>query len=223
MSGNGKTRVRLCVLAKYPAPGRAKTRLIPALGEAGAAAVASALLQHTLQLCATVGELPDGAGLNTELRLTPSPADPCWQTVPQLAGFSSVAQGEGNLGERMQRAVNSEPVVLIGADCPSLQPGDVQWAAACLHEGVAVMIPALDGGYVLLGLPGPVPGIFDGIAWSTASVAEQTRARLRAAGMTWRERPALADLDVITDVPLQPAAFLRRCEVLRRYGEAADG
>ena len=89
--------VRLCVFAKLPAPGTAKTRLIPALGEQGAARVAEALLQQCLALC---DEVKGSAEL--ELWLTPPPSDSRWQTLIDLDRFTAVSQGEGDLGGRMQ-------------------------------------------------------------------------------------------------------------------------
>lgn len=207
--------VRLCVFAKLPAPGTAKTRLIPALGEQGAARVAEALLQQCLALCE---EVKGSAEL--ELWLTPPPSDSRWQTLIDLDRFTAVSQGEGDLGGRMQRAANGGPIILIGSDCPSLARDDIDWAMSCLRQGDAAMIPAQDGGYVLLGLPEATPGVFDNVDWSTSRVAEQTRRRLHTAGLVWHERPALSDVDVIDDLSRQPAAFLRCCH-LPDYGESS--
>lgn len=210
--------VRLCVFAKLPAPGQAKTRLIPALGERGAAAVAEALLQQTLQLCEAVR-----ASIEVELRLTPDPSDRRWQAVPGLETFTRLPQGDGDLGERMQRAAAGRAVIVIGSDCPSLRAEHQHWAAACIERGKAAMIPACDGGYVLLALPAPAADVFANIAWSTPAVAHQTRQKLHAAGLAWEERPPLADFDVIEDLPLQPAAFRRGCKVLQAYQALPHG
>lgn len=207
--------VCLCVFAKLPAPGLAKTRLIPALGERGAARVAEALLQHCLALCDALA-----GRVELELWLTPPSSDSRWRALPEIERFSSVSQGEGELGERLQRAADGRAVILIGSDCPSLQADDIYWAASCLRRGEAAMIPATDGGYVLLALPEATPGVFDDIDWSTSRVAEQTRSRLRAAALAWRERPALPDVDVIDDLLLQPEVFLRRCHLPDCWGSS---
>jgi glycosyltransferase A (GT-A) superfamily protein (DUF2064 family) len=83
----------------------------------------------------------------------------------------------------------------VGSDCPSLGAADLLAAAASLATHDAVIQPAEDGGYVLVGMARPVPGLFEGIRWGEAGVMRETRARLRAAAATWREMPARWDVD----------------------------
>jgi glycosyltransferase A (GT-A) superfamily protein (DUF2064 family) len=83
----------------------------------------------------------------------------------------------------------------VGTDCPALTPAHVQQAADALQTHDAVLIPAEDGGYVLLGLRRPLASVFERIDWSTEWVSEQTRERLRQAGATWAALPALWDVD----------------------------
>jgi len=78
----------------------------------------------------------------------------------------------------------------------------LQQAADALQHADAVLIPAEDGGYVLIGFRKPVPEVFNGIEWSTPQVLEQTRERLRAAGLRWSELATLWDVD-------EPADWLR--------------
>ena len=80
-----------------------------------------------------------------------------------------------------------------------LTPAHLQQAADALQDHDAVLIPAEDGGYVLLGLRRPLPQVFDGVAWSTPHVLAQTRAQLAAAGARWVELPALWDVDEPAD------------------------
>ena len=90
--------LRIIVFAKAPRPGLAKTRLIPALGAAGAAALAARMLAHTLDqaLASGVGEV--------ELCAAPAPWDATWDGIELPDGIARTAQGEGDLGERMARA-----------------------------------------------------------------------------------------------------------------------
>jgi glycosyltransferase A (GT-A) superfamily protein (DUF2064 family) len=91
------------------------------------------------------------------------------------------------------------PWLVVGTDCPALTPAHVQQAADALQTHDAVLIPAEDGGYVLLGLRRPLASVFERVDWSTAQVSEQTRERLREAGATWVELPALWDVDEPAD------------------------
>jgi rSAM/selenodomain-associated transferase 1 len=192
---------RLIVFAKAPVAGQAKTRLIPALGAAGAAALAARLLQHTLATA-------EAAGFPAlELCVSPDTTHPVFQAVAQQphAMWTLTLQGEGDLGARMQRRLHAAlatagPALLIGTDAPSLDAAVLQAASAALAEHDAVFVPALDGGYALVGLARPAPQLFEGIAWSTEAVMAQTRERARAAGLRWVELPAVQDIDLPEDL-----------------------
>jgi rSAM/selenodomain-associated transferase 1 len=120
-------------------------------------------------------------------------------------------QPQGDLGARMLAAVAAAPAaggtLLLGTDCPLLSPELLHQAAAGLATHDAVVIPAEDGGYVLLGLRRPAPQLFAGVDWSTAQVMEQTRQRLRQLGWRWLELPALWDVDRPADVDRLLAAL----------------
>ncbi|MDX5410195.1 MAG: TIGR04282 family arsenosugar biosynthesis glycosyltransferase [Thauera sp.] len=195
---------RIVVFAKAPHPGRVKTRLIPALGAEGAAGLAADMLAHTLVVASE-------AGLGeVELCASPAPDDPAWQGIALPAALRGSAQGEGDLGARMAGAARralagGERVLLIGTDCPALDAGRLRAAAGALDAAEAVLVPSFDGGYVLLGLRRFDPTLFADIAWSTPSVAEVTRARLRALGWAHRVLPALHDIDVPEDLVHLPA------------------
>jgi rSAM/selenodomain-associated transferase 1 len=199
--------VLLIVFAKAPQPGLAKTRLIPALGEQGAAALARRMLQETLAsaVAADLGQL--------QLCLTPAPTDPAWRGQVWPAGTILQNQGEGDLGQRMLRAfeqglLHAGAVILIGTDCPQLQPQLLRDAAQALQTHDAVLYPTSDGGYVLLGLRRTDPRVFADIAWSSASVAETTRLRIRELGWSLYEGPLLHDIDTEVDLPRVPQHWL---------------
>lgn len=199
---------RLVIFAKAPQPGAVKTRLIPVLGADGAAALARAMLAHTLQQALA-------AGLDAvELCMSPAPGDPAWRGVALPAGVDYTAQGGGDLGERMDRAMQRAltlhpgPVLLIGTDCPSLGSEHLREAARQLAEHDAVLLPVADGGYVLIGLRAPCPAIFRQMAWSTSTVAAETLQRLSALGLRVWQGPVLHDIDEAADLAHLPAGFM---------------
>ena len=186
----------IVIFAKAPVPGRVKTRLIAALGEEGAARLAGEMLEHTLKEAAA-------SGVDHELCGDPDAA--YWGDLLPAAPFSW--QGEGGLGERLSRATErvlgeGASVLLIGADCPALDRTRLRHAAEALQTHDAVIHPALDGGYVLLGLRRFDPSLFEGIAWSTAAVAQQTLDRLAALGWSVHVGDTLADVDEPADLAL---------------------
>ncbi len=194
---------RIVIFAKAPIPGAAKTRLIPALGEEGAARLAARMLAETAAeaVAAELGE--------PELCVTPPPGSPEWLPF-RPPGVRMTDQGTGDLGERLAaataRAVAAgERVLLIGTDCPALDAARLRGAAAALDEHDAVIHPTHDGGYALLGLKRFDPLLFSGIAWSTASVAEATIARVRTLGWSLHIADTLHDIDEPDDLDRAPA------------------
>ncbi len=186
---------RIVVFAKAPVAGRVKTRLIPALGAEGAAKLAAEMLARTI----------------AEARATGLPVELCGE--PDAAAWfagdaQKTAQGEGDLGQRLARAaarvLAEEPVLLIGADCPDLDRHHLRAAAETLQTHDAVIHPAEDGGYVLLGLTRFHASLFEGIAWSTPSVCRETVARINALAWTLQVRETLQDIDEPADLPRHP-------------------
>ncbi|MDP3355752.1 MAG: TIGR04282 family arsenosugar biosynthesis glycosyltransferase [Polaromonas sp.] len=199
---------RLVIFAKAPQPGAVKTRLIPALGAEGAATLARAMLDHTLQQSVA-------AGLDAvELCMSPAPGDAAWDGVVLPAGVACTAQGAGDLGERMDRAMQRAltlhhgPVLLIGTDCPALDCEHLRQAARQLAQHDAVLIPVADGGYVLIGLQGPCPDIFANMPWSTSTVTTETLQRLDALGLRAWQGPVLHDIDEAGDLVHLPVGFM---------------
>lgn len=106
-----------------------------------------------------------------------------------------VDQGDGDLGDRLTRAAMSPPLMLLGADTPDLSYSYLRQAADALQSSEAVIGPAEDGGYWLLGIARPMPFLFTDMPWSTERVAELTIARLRARGIEPAIMDTLSDLD----------------------------
>ena len=184
---------KLSIFARLPVPGKVKTRLIPALGEEGAARLYARLLAQTV-------EVARESGLDFELRVTGG------EVAAFHALFGSdvavVDQGEGDLGAKMARV--EAPALLIGSDCPSVTAPLLRAAAGALEDRRVVLGPANDGGYYLIGFSEPVPYLFDAMEWSTPSVLPETLRRLAERGMGPAVLPELADIDTAEDLAQWP-------------------
>ncbi|MEO8921233.1 MAG: TIGR04282 family arsenosugar biosynthesis glycosyltransferase [Caldimonas sp.] len=204
------------VFAKSPVAGLAKTRLIPALGGAGAARLAEQLLEHALQ--AAIDARFDAV----ELCVTPDVDHPAFRRLRarhERHGLAMALQRHGDLGDRMSHALHRTlqrhaRAILIGTDAPALDAARLGAARDLLDDHDAVFVPALDGGYALVGLCRPVPALFAGVAWSSPQVMEQTRARADAAGLRWCELAPVADIDVPDDLIHLPASWPMRSVAL---------
>lgn len=190
--------VALAILAKAPVPGLAKTRLIPELGAQGAARLAHKLLVRTLAAA-------ERAGLPVTLFTEPEPTAQQWQQLGLSDRFSCYPQVPGDLGARMAAAVErllpaSDGVLLSGTDCVEVSPELFGEAADALAQHDAVLYPAADGGYALLGLRAPCAAIFEAMPWSTAQVGALTVARLKAQGRSVFVGRTLHDVDDAEDL-----------------------
>jgi uncharacterized protein len=183
--------VAIAVLAKAPLPGLAKTRLIPALGADGAAMLAARLIERAIATAQTAALGP------VTLWCAPDESHPVFAAMPQKYGVALARQPDGDLGARMHEAAvaANRPALVIGSDCPALTAAHLREAADALRDHDAVLIPADDGGYVLIGLRQPCEALFSGMQWSVASVMAETRRRLRSLGLSWRELAPLWDID----------------------------
>ena len=95
--------------------------------------------------------------------------------------------------------------LLMGSDSPDLETGDLRLAIAELEGGRDVVLgPAVDGGYVLIGLRRPAPELFQAMPWGSAKVLGLTRERLGRSGRSWYELPVRHDLDRPEDLDLFP-------------------
>lgn len=202
-------RTTVIVFAKAPVPGYAKTRLIPALGPDGAAALAERLLRHAIGSALEAGLGP------VELCATPDTHHPAFAALD--AAVERQVQGDGDLGARMARAFarrlggderpGDTTCLLIGTDAPGLDAAYLRAAADALATHDAVFGPALDGGYTLVGLRRPAPALFNDMAWSTPTVMADTRTRLAAAGLRHAELAPLSDIDEPADLVHLPPGW----------------
>jgi rSAM/selenodomain-associated transferase 1 len=190
-------KTAIAVLAKAPVPGFAKTRLIPSIG-----AHAAAVLQERLTEQAVATALTADIGPVT-LWAAPDARHPSFIKMVIQQRITLRPQPDGDLGARMlaATAATGGPTLVIGTDCPALTPVHLRGAARALHEGAeVVLIPAEDGGYVLIGTRTAQPGLFSGIAWGSATVLAETRTRIMARSLVLNELPPLWDVDTEDDL-----------------------
>ena len=194
---------RLIVFTRYPEPGKAKTRLIPALGAEAAADLHRQMTEHTL---AQVKPLQQSRPLTVEI----------WFTGGDRARMQSwlgsdvtyQPQPEGDLGDRMAQAFQAafdggmKAAVIIGTDCPELTDALLTEAFQALQQTDLVLGPAADGGYYLIGLRQLVPEFFKTIAWSTDRVFQQTVDIASNLNLSLTTLPTLTDVDRPDDLPV---------------------
>lgn len=201
-------RPAIAVLARAPVPGQAKTRLMPLLGAEGAAQLQQWLLRRTLATAQAAGLGP------VVLCCAPDTSHPEFGDCAARFGVQLRPQAAGDLGARMLHAAAAamapDGVLIVGTDCPALSGAHLRAAAARLLDGDdTVLIPAEDGGYVMIGLRAAEPAPFEGVDWGGPEVMAQTRRRLAGAGLRWSELPTLWDVDRPDDfarlLALEPA------------------
>lgn len=194
---------RLIVFTRYPEAGRAKTRLIPALGPDAAAQLQREMTRHTLEQARRWERI---AGRKVEVRYTGCDAED--MAAIYGADLTYTDQGNGDLGERLQRAFHDahqsrcDAAVAIGCDCPDLDASGISEAFAALRAHDVVLGPAVDGGYYLIGLTDSIPSLFREIDWGTGRVLEQTQAAIRSAGLRATSLNTLGDVDEPEDLAL---------------------
>jgi hypothetical protein len=192
---------RLLVMARAPHAGATKTRLIPALGAEGAAALHRYLVERQLAEAAASETAP------VELWCADDCLHPFFSECRQRFGVSLHCQHGEGLGERMLLIIESalreaEFAIVIGCDIPELDASMLRQAFDALQQGAdAVIAPAEDGGYVLLGVRQASPELFREIEWGSDKVLAQTRERLRHLGWNWQELPEMWDVDRPQDLP----------------------
>jgi rSAM/selenodomain-associated transferase 1 len=204
----------VALFAREPSPGRVKTRMQPLLGELGALSLHNTLISYVFNnlkqndLCPIEFWIA-GDEASSEVKKSPD------KVFLSICNLNNIYWQKGaDLGMRMQQAASSvldraAYVVLIGADCASVDAGYLEQALALLEKGESVVIgPADDGGYVLLGLRIVPEYLFIDVPWGTERVMELTRSRLAAAGQHWVELEPRWDVDRPEDLPrlagLQP-------------------
>jgi hypothetical protein len=197
MSSPNTGPVSIAILAQAPIPGFAKARLIPAIG-----AHAAAVLQERLTRRTVATALAAGLGPVT-LCCEPDATHDTFLKMVARMKITLRPQPQGDLGARMLAAVagSAGPVLVIGTDCPALTEAHLRSAASALREGNdVVLIPAENGGYVLVGMRKAQPTLFSDIAWVKSTVLADMRARIVEQRLMLVERPPLWDVDTEIDL-----------------------
>jgi len=181
----------LAVFLKAPRIGTVKTRLAAAVGDRQALRLYRVMAVRTLAAARA-------SGLETTIWF--APADAAGEMYRWLGdSWQLRSQCSGDLGARLSHAAGAvehgRAWMAIGADCPRLTAERLRGAASVLRNVQFVIIPATDGGYVLIGLAGPHAFAFDEIEWSTPRVFEQTRRNIVACGMSLQSFAPLEDVD----------------------------
>jgi rSAM/selenodomain-associated transferase 1/rSAM/selenodomain-associated transferase 2 len=200
--GATRTVPVLQIFAKEPQPGRVKTRLASTLGGAQAARLYRELAEATLAVAVAARDA--GAVAGVEVWCDPDPESPLFSEWRRRHDVALRTQRGGDLGERMRNAIVSSlsrgrPALLIGTDAPAIDVAYIARAARALATHDAVVGPADDGGYVLIGLKRDVD-VFSNIPWSSEGVMAATRAKLSNAQVAFVELPVLWDVDTPADL-----------------------
>jgi len=181
----------LGVFAKQPVPGKVKTRLTPPLSMPEAAAFYQVMLRQTVERVQQI------------LSLTPVliyDGDRRW-FVDQYPDLLCLPQVAGDLGSRLQAASHqlfscgAEKVALMGSDSPDLPLSRIEQAFQLLDSVDSSIIPASDGGYVLVGMSRLCPELFEAIPWSTASVLAKTKQQAAKFCTSLKILPSWFDVD----------------------------
>ncbi|GAB4461115.1 MAG: hypothetical protein OHK0037_09510 [Elainellaceae cyanobacterium] len=220
----------LILFSRYPQPGTTKTRLIPQLGAAGAAQLQRQMTAQVLRQIWPLLHPPAEQAIHPvsaeiwfsggEMSQMADWLGPLWALHPQPSG---------DLGDRLLSAVEraiaagAARVVVIGADCPSVDSVILQQAFAALHDHDLVLGPATDGGYYLIGLRQPVADLFRGIDWGTERVFAQTMAIAQSLQLSAATLAPLTDIDTAADLPVWEALRERVLSVvIPTLNEAAE-
>jgi uncharacterized protein len=196
------------VFTRYPEAGKVKTRLIPALGEEGAAALHKKMAEHTISLVRALQRLA-----------------PCDLEVWFVGGDLALMQGwlgedlryqlqpDGDLGDRMRLAFQSifdrgyKRAAIVGTDCPDLTTDILAQSFDALEDNPIALGPAIDGGYYLIGLQYLIPELFTGITWSTDNVLQETIEIAENLDLIPILLPSLTDIDLPQDLEHLPIGF----------------
>ncbi len=193
----------LIIFSRYPEAGKTKTRMIPVLGREGAAKLQRQMTEHTLS---QAKKLHSYRPLKLEVHFTGGDRNLMQEWLGRDVTYYQ--QESGDLGRRMSSAISRAfaagmaKVIIIGTDCPAVNPSILTEAFNALKRQNLVLGPAEDGGYYLIGLNYPIPQLFNQIQWGTARVLAQTKNIANKLGLTVHYLPVLADVDRPEDLPI---------------------
>ncbi len=200
----------LVVFAKAPIPGQVKTRLCPPLTPDEAATLHGSFVLDTVERTKAATRRFD-LPVDRYLACAPSSDHAFFKIMEARQGIRLIDQMGDGLGERMAGVFDRlfargyQSVVLVGTDVPTLPLDEYQRAFSLLKSHDLVLGPARDGGYYLVGLTRPEPGLFTGIPWSTDHVLRTTEEKARSLGLAmaltapWRDADTIDDLTALIE------------------------
>jgi uncharacterized protein len=204
-SNRPRAEAAVVIFAKAPIPGQVKTRLCPPLTPDEAATLHGSFVLDTLERTKTaVGRLK--LPLDRYLACAPSSTLVFFKIMEERQGVYLIDQVGNDLGARMHQAFEAmfargyKRVLIVGTDVPTLPLDHYKQALTLLDRHHAVLGPALDGGYYLIGLTKPAAGLFDGIPWSTDQALKVTREKADLLGVSTALLPEWRDVDTIDDL-----------------------
>lgn len=192
--------VALIIFTKAPIPGTVKTRLINTLGSQGSTNLHKQLTTRCLEMAAR------SSRYQVNLWCTPTPEHPFFKALSTKFSVALRQQQGEDLGERMAFAIkealkSNDIAIIIGSDCPMLTHKDLELIINKLENGFdAGIIPAEDGGYVLLGLRKFSPALFKEIEWGGKHVFEKTKTHLDGLSWNWYQHETFWDVDRPSDL-----------------------
>ena len=195
---------KLIVFTRYPVPGKAKTRLIPAVGKERAADIQRTMTEQTV---ATARSFAAKAG-DCSIEIWFFGGSRAEMSEWLGDDLSYVEQPDGDLGHKMSEALSAsfnagaKLALIIGTDCPSITVDILEQAFEALAESDVVLGPAHDGGYYLMGQSQYAPALFRDIDWGTSSVFAETVNKASSAGLSQSLLPKLHDIDTPDDLEL---------------------
>jgi hypothetical protein len=192
----------LMLFTRYPQPGQTKTRLIPYLGQHGAATLQRHMTEYLFEQMQGLRQ----HAVQTEVHFSGG----SFAQMQRWLGSQGLyrPQGSGGLGQKLIAAFQQgfqaglRRIVIIGSDCPSIEPQQILHALQRLQHHDVVIGPATDGGYYLIGLRQVMPELFQDIAWGTDTVFQQTVAAAQQLQRTVSYLEPLTDIDRPEDLPI---------------------
>jgi len=215
----------LIIFTKAPISGLVKTRMFPYLSFDEAAELQAAFLSDAVSLALS------SQARGTCIAYTPKESSGVLRELFPGQEVDFLAQEGSDLGERMKNAYacafdkGFKKAVIVGSDIPTMSPEHIDEAFRALDECDMSICPTGDGGYCMLGLKSPAPGLFRGVSWSTGTVFRDTMMRARARGLSVRVLDTLPDVDTIEDLIGLTGAELpfNTGKVLERLRPKLDG
>jgi rSAM/selenodomain-associated transferase 1 len=191
----------LIQFSRAPLEGAVKTRMLPYLSAAQACEL------HCEMTLWTCRQLLDSGFGDVEVSVAGDPQHALFNSCLAMGACRVSQQHGADLGQRMYDAIQRglaqyASVILVGSDCPGIDPAYLRQAVAALHKAPVVVGPATDGGYVLLGARAISEDIFKDIPWGSDQVYAKTRVALASAELEWIELSSLTDIDTPEDLPV---------------------